>query len=42
MLLNRGARGDREKARCLLDEARGIYTQIGMPSHVEMIEALLR
>jgi hypothetical protein len=36
MLLNRGARGDREK------EARGIYTQIGMRRHVEMIEALLR
>jgi hypothetical protein len=42
MLLNRGARGDREKAHSLLDEARGIYTQIGMPRHLEMIEALLR
>ena len=42
MLLSRGATGDREKARSLLDEAREIYVQIGMPRHVEMIQALLR
>ena len=36
MLMNRAARGDREKARALLDEARERYTQIGMPRHIEM------
>ena len=41
MLLNRGARGDRGKARKLVDEARETYTQIGMPRHVEMIQTLL-
>jgi len=41
MLLNRAAPGDREKARCLLDEARERYVQIGMPRHVEIIQSLL-
>ena len=42
MLLNRAARGDRKRAGSMLDEAREIYAQIGMPRHVEMIQALLR
>jgi len=42
MLLNRAAPGDRKRARSLLDEAREIYTQIGMPRHIEMIQTLLR
>ena len=41
MLMQRSARGDRGKARSLLDEARERYMQIGMPRHVEMIRALL-
>ena len=41
MLIDRGARGDREKARRLLGEAREIYTHIGMPRHIEMTRALL-
>ena len=41
MLLDRGARGDREKARTLLAEARESYTRIGMPRHIEMTKALL-
>jgi len=42
MLLNRAAPRDRKRAGSMLDEAREIYTQIGMPRHVEMIQALLR
>ncbi len=41
MLMNRAARGDREKARRLLGEARESYTRIGMPRHVEIIQTLL-
>ena len=41
MLLERGARGDREKARTLLTEALESYVQIEMPRHIEMARALL-
>jgi len=41
MLIDRGAPGDREKARELLSEAIGMYRQIGMPKHVEMAERML-
>jgi hypothetical protein len=41
MLLDRAAPGDREKAQTLLDEALESYTQIGMPRHIEMTQALL-
>jgi tetratricopeptide (TPR) repeat protein len=41
MLLDRAATGDREKAQTLFDEAVETYTQIGMPRHIEMIQALL-
>ena len=41
MLLDRGAPGDREKARTLIRDALETYTQIGMPRHIEMIRTLL-
>jgi tetratricopeptide (TPR) repeat protein len=41
MLLDRAAPGDRENAQTLLDEALESYTQIGMPRHIEMTQALL-
>jgi hypothetical protein len=41
MLLDRGAPGDREKARTLIRDALETYTQIGMPRHIEMTHALL-
>jgi hypothetical protein len=41
MLIDRAAQGDREKAQMLLNEALESYTQIGMPRHVEMTQALL-
>jgi eukaryotic-like serine/threonine-protein kinase len=41
MLRDRANRGDREKARTLLDEALKTYTHIGMPRHIEMTEILL-
>jgi tetratricopeptide (TPR) repeat protein len=41
MLIDRAARGDREKARTLLDEATQSYRTIGMPRHIEMTQALL-
>jgi hypothetical protein len=40
MLLDRAAPGDREKAQTLLREALETYTQIGMPRHIEMTQAL--
>jgi tetratricopeptide (TPR) repeat protein len=40
MLLERGARGDREKARTLLSEALQCYVRIEMPRHIEMARAL--
>ena len=36
MLLDRDARGDREKAGTLLGEAIALYQTIGMPKHVEL------
>jgi tetratricopeptide (TPR) repeat protein len=41
MLLDRAARGDRERARSLLGEALETYTRIGMPRHIQMTRALL-
>jgi tetratricopeptide (TPR) repeat protein len=41
MLKDRAGRGDREKAKTLLNEALDAYTHIGMPRHVEMTETLL-
>ena len=41
MLIDRAARGDREKAQTLLREALETYTQIGMPRHIEMTQTLL-
>jgi hypothetical protein len=41
MLLDRAARGDREKARALINEALQSYTRIGMPRHVEMVRNYL-
>jgi hypothetical protein len=41
MLMDRAAKGDREKARGLLDGARESYVQIGMPRHIEITDALL-
>jgi hypothetical protein len=41
MLLDRAAPGDRERAQMLLREALESYTQIGMPRHLEMTQALL-
>jgi hypothetical protein len=40
-LIDRAAPRDREKAQTLLREALESYTQIGMPRHVEMTQALL-
>jgi tetratricopeptide (TPR) repeat protein len=40
MLNDRAARGDREKARKLLSEARESYEQIRMPRHIEITDAL--
>jgi len=42
MLRDRARRGDREKAQTLLSEALETYTQIGMPRHIEITQALLR
>jgi hypothetical protein len=36
MLIDRGAPGDREKARELLRKAIVMHGQIGVPNHVEM------
>jgi hypothetical protein len=41
MLMDRAARGDREKARTLLSEALQSYKRIGMPRHVEITRSLL-
>jgi hypothetical protein len=40
-LIDRAAPSDREKAQTLLREAPKSYTQIGMPRHIEMTQALL-
>jgi hypothetical protein len=42
MLMDRAGAGDRQEGRRLLGEAREIYTQIGMPRHLEMTQTLLR
>ena len=42
MLRDRAGRGDREKAQTLLTEALETYTRIGMPRHIEMIQALAK
>ncbi len=41
MLVDRDAPDDREKASRLLSEAIAMYSELGMPKHVEMSEALL-
>jgi tetratricopeptide (TPR) repeat protein len=41
MLMDRGAKGDREKARRLLAEAGETYEQIGMRAHHELTQTLL-
>jgi predicted ATPase len=41
MLNDRAARGDRQKAKTLLHEALETYTQIGMPRHIAMTQALM-
>ncbi len=41
MLINRAGSGDREKARTMLGEALESYTNIGMPRHIEMTQALI-
>jgi hypothetical protein len=41
MLIDRSARGNRERARGLLGEARETYGRIGMPRHIEIADALL-
>jgi hypothetical protein len=40
MLLERGAEGDRERARTLLDEAIAAYGALGMPRHRALAAAL--
>lgn len=42
MLLDRKAKGDRDKARTLLGEAVELYGQIGMSQPVAMAEATLK
>ena len=42
MLLDRGEKGDRERASELLIEARGAYEETGMPKHVEIVDELLK
>jgi tetratricopeptide (TPR) repeat protein len=41
MLLDRAGPGDRKRAQTLLREALESYSQIGMPRHIEMAQALL-
>ena len=41
MLIDRGAAGDRDNARQLLEEAIGEYQTIGMPRHLDMARELL-
>jgi tetratricopeptide (TPR) repeat protein len=41
MLIDRAARGDRERARTSLTEALESYMRIGMPRHIEMTRGLL-
>ena len=41
MLIDRGAHGDKERARTLLEEAIEIYGQLGMPKHLDMAKEQL-
>ena len=41
MLLERNARGDRDRAHSLLDEALLVYRRIGMPRHEQLARALV-
>ena len=41
MLLDRAARGDRDKARGMLSEALESYARVGMRRHVELTQALI-
>jgi tetratricopeptide (TPR) repeat protein len=41
MLLDRGAEGDRERARALLSDAVATYARIGMPRHVQIVQSML-
>jgi tetratricopeptide (TPR) repeat protein len=41
MLMDRAARGDRQKAQTLLREALESYQRIGMPRHVDLTQTLL-
>jgi hypothetical protein len=41
MLLDRGASGDRDRARTLLEEAIDGCARLGMPRHEELARALL-
>jgi len=41
MLLDRAAPGDRNQAQALLNQALETYTQIGMPRHLEIAQALI-
>jgi tetratricopeptide (TPR) repeat protein len=41
MLLDRVAPSDRNQAQTLLNQALETYTQIGMPRHIEMTQALI-
>jgi serine/threonine protein kinase/tetratricopeptide (TPR) repeat protein len=42
MLIDRGATGDRDKARALLAEAAEGYERLGMPRHLEMARELAK
>jgi class 3 adenylate cyclase/tetratricopeptide (TPR) repeat protein len=42
MLIERNSSGDKEKARTLLNEANAMYSEIGMPKHLEMAEKLMQ
>jgi hypothetical protein len=42
MLRDRGTNGDRKKAQTLLSDALETYTHIGMPRHIELIQALAK
>jgi hypothetical protein len=41
MLINRGGRGDGERAQAMLGDALAGFSGYGMPLHVTMVEALL-
>jgi hypothetical protein len=41
-LIDRGAAGDRDRGRKLLEQAVAAYRSMGMPRHVAMAEELLQ